>query len=111
VQVVNIKNGNTLPFLKPDDVIEVPARIGKNGAEPIDLGEINNRHIIGLMSIVKEYERYTVEAAKTGSNEAALNALLVHPLVGDWEKALNCFNEMKEAHKDYLPQFFNTSAN
>ena len=49
----------------------------------------------------------TVEAAKTGSNEAALNALLVHPLVGDWEKALNCFNEMKEAHKDYLPQFFN----
>jgi 6-phospho-beta-glucosidase len=111
VQVVNIKNGNTLPFLKPDDVIEVPARIGKNGAEPIDLGEITNRHIIGLMSIVKEYERYTVEAAKTGSNEAALNALLVHPLVGDWEKALNCFNEMKEAHKDYLPQFFNTSAN
>ena len=109
VQVVNIKNGNTLPFLKPDDVIEVPARIGKNGAEPIDLGEITNRHIIGLMSIVKEYERYTVEAAKTGSNEAALNALLVHPLVGDWEKALNCFNEMKEAHKDYLPQFFSTS--
>ena len=87
----------------------MPARIGKNGAEPIDLGEINNRHIIGLMSIVKEYERYTVEAAKTGSNEAALNALLIHPLVGDWEKALNCFNEMKEAHKDYLPQFFNTS--
>ena len=38
--------------------------------------------------------------------EAALNALLIHPLVGDWEKALNCFNEMKEAHKDYLPQFF-----
>ena len=107
VQVVNIKNGNTLPFLKPDDVIEVPARIGKNGAEPIDLGEITNRHIIGLMSIVKEYERYTVEAAKTGSSEAALNALLVHPLVGDWEKAVNCFNEMKEAHKDYLPQFFN----
>ena len=109
VQVVNIKNGNTLSFLKPDDVIEVPARIGKNGAEPVDLGEITNRHIIGLMSIVKEYERYTVEAAKTGSNEAALNALLVHPLVGDWEKAVNCFNEMKEAHKDYLPQFFNTS--
>ncbi|MBQ4338101.1 MAG: 6-phospho-beta-glucosidase [Clostridia bacterium] len=106
-QVVNIKNGNTLPFLHPDDVVEISAKVGKNGAVPVPVEEIKNRHIIGLMSIVKEYERYTVEAAKTGSNEAALNALLVHPLVGDWEAATKCFEEMKEAHKDYLPQFFN----
>ena len=106
VQVVNIQNGNTLSFLKPTDVIEVAAAVGKNGAVPVEVGEVTNRHIVGLMSVVKEYERYTVEAAKTGSEEAALNALLIHPLVGDWEAAHNCFNEMKEAHKAYLPQFF-----
>ena len=39
-----------------------------------------------------------------------LNALLVHPLVGDWEKAQRCFEEMKQAHKAYLPQFFKEEA-
>ena len=27
-------------------------------------------------------------------------------LCGDFAKAKACFEEMKEAHKDYLPQFF-----
>ena len=107
LQVVNIKNGNTIPFLNPDDVIEVAAYVGKDGAVAKPVGEINNKHIIGMMRIVKEYENLTVKAAKDGDEEAALNALLVHPLVGDWEAATKCFNEMKEAHKDYLPQYFN----
>ena len=106
IQVVNIKNGNTLSFLKPDDVIEVAAVIGKDGAKAVPVGEVNNSHIVGLMRIVKEYENLTVKAAVTGSEEVALNALLLHPLVGDWEAASKCFNEMKEAHKDYLPQYF-----
>ena len=106
IQVVNIKNGDTLPFLKPDDVIEVAARIGKDGAKPVPVGEVTNRHIIGLMRTVKDYENLTVQAGITGSDETALNALLLHPLVGDWEKAYNCFNEMKQAHKEYLPQYF-----
>ncbi len=106
IQVVNVKNGDTLPFLKPDDVIEVAARVGKDGAKPIPVGEIDNHHIIGLMRVVKEYENYTVKAGRDGDEEAAINALLIHPLVGDWEAAVNCFNEMKEAHKQYLPQYF-----
>ena len=60
----------------------------------------------GLMTVVKKYEKYAVEAGITGDDEAALNALLVHPLVGDWERGKACYEEMKEAHKDYLPQFF-----
>ena len=106
LQVVNIKNGNTLSFLKPDDVIEVAARVGKDGAVAAPGGEITNHHIIGLMRVVKEYENYTVKAGRDGDEEAALNALLIHPLVGDWEAATKCFNEMKEAHKAYLPQYY-----
>ena len=70
------------------------------------VGEVTNRHIIGLMRVVKEYENYTVKAGRDGDEEAALNALLIHPLVGDWEAATKCFNEMKEAHKAYLPQYY-----
>lgn len=106
VQIVNIKNGKTLPFLEEDDIVEIAAVIGKDGATPVKVDEIKNDHIISLMRVVKSYEKYAVEAGVTGSQEASLNALLIHPLVGDWDKALNCFNEMKEAHKQYLPQFF-----
>ena len=106
VHVVNIKNTGTLPFMADDDVVEIAAVIGSDGATPVPITEPINDHIIGLMRVVKTYEKYAVEAAITGSDEAALKGLLVHPLVGDWEKAQKCFEEMKEAHKEYLPQYF-----
>ena len=106
VHVVNIKNNGTLPFMADDDVVEIAAVIGSDGATPVPITEPINDHIIGLMRVVKTYEKYAVEAAITGSDEAALKGLLVHPLVGDWEKAQKCFEEMKEAHKEYLPQYF-----
>lgn len=106
VHVVNIKNNGTLDFMADDDIVEIAAVIGKDGAKPVKVEKIDNRHVIDLMRVVKSYEKFAVEAGITGSDEAAMNALLIHPLVGDWEKAYNCFNEMKEAHKDYLPQFF-----
>ncbi|MBQ2775047.1 MAG: 6-phospho-beta-glucosidase [Clostridia bacterium] len=106
VHVVNIKNNGTLPFMADDDIVEIAAVIGSDGATPVPVTETINDHVIGLMRVVKTYEKYAVEAAITGSDEAALNGLLVHPLVGDWEKAKACFEEMKEAHKDFLPQYF-----
>ena len=35
VQVVNLRNNGTLPFLDDDAVIEVPARIGRDGPVPV----------------------------------------------------------------------------
>lgn len=107
VQVVNVKNNGTLDFLDNDDVIEVPCVIGADGAKPIKVEDFVNRHIIGLVRVVKAYEKYTVEAAVNGDDDAAIKGLLIHPLVGDWEKATKCYAEMKEAHKDYLPEFYN----
>ena len=106
VQVVNVKNNGTLDFLDDDDVIEAPCVIGKDGAKPIKVEDFRNKHIINLIRIVKAYEKYTVEAAVTGNEIAAINGLLIHPLVGDYDKAVKCFNELKEAHKDYLPEFY-----
>jgi len=36
---------------------------------------------------------------------AAFEALLVHPLIGDYKKAKAVLDERLEAHKEYLPQF------
>ena len=105
VHIVNIKNNGALEFMDDDDIVEIAAIVGKDGAVPIPADISGSRHIIGLMRIVKEYEKLTVDAGRTGNNEAALNALMLHPLVGDFENAKACFEEMKEAHKEYLPQF------
>ena len=57
------------------------------------------------MQVVKTYEKYTVEAGMNGDDKAAYNALMVHPLIGDFKKARDCYEEMKDAHREFLPQF------
>ena len=89
-----------------DDIVEIAAVIGADGAKPVEVEKFTNRHIISLMRTVKSYEKYTVEAGIKGSDEDALNALMLHPLCGDFAQAKACFEEMKAAHKKYLPQFF-----
>ena len=89
-----------------DDIVEIPAIVGKDGAKPLPIEKVTNRHIISLMRTVKSYEKYTVEAGMKGSDEDAMNALMLHPLCGDFAQAKACYEEMKEAHKKYLPQFF-----
>jgi 6-phospho-beta-glucosidase len=58
-----------------------------------------------MMRIVKQYEKDTVRAAITGDDDAAMNALIVHPLTGDWENTKKCYFEMKCAHREYLSKF------
>ncbi|RJX37340.1 6-phospho-beta-glucosidase [Paenibacillus pinisoli] len=103
--VVNLLNNGALPFMEDSDAIEVTAVIGKDGAKPIAVSDFDNQHIIDYMRMVKAYERETVAAAVEGSEAAAMRALMMNPLVGDYQTAHDCFHELKEAHKDYLPQF------
>ncbi len=105
IHVVNIKNEGALEFMALDDSVEISAIIGKNGATPIPVRDFKNQHVMELMKTVKAYERHTVEAAMHGDDMEALKALLIHPLVVDYNKAKLCYEEMKQAHKAYLPQF------
>jgi 6-phospho-beta-glucosidase len=59
-----------------------------------------------MMQCVKAYEKLTVEAGLKGDRDAALAALLTNPLIGDYARAKGVFDEMLEAHKEYLPRFF-----
>jgi len=104
--VVNLLNNGALDFMEDTDAVEVGAIVGKDGAKPVRIEGFDNRHIIDYMRMIKAYERETVAAAVGGSEDAAMRALLMNPLVGDYHTALACFRELKEAHRDYLPQFF-----
>ena len=104
VQVVDVFNNGIIPQLPDDVVIEVNCRIGRNGATP--LASDVPASVLGLIGQVKAYEEYTIEAAITGDRNKALIALLNNPLIHDVRDAKGILNELLEAHRAYLPAFF-----
>lgn len=106
IHVVDVKNNGAFSFLAPDDVIETKCLVNKDGATPIKLENFNDPYIIGLVQAVKAYEKLTVKAGIEGDYDAALAALMVHPLIGDFKKTKGVLDEMLEANKEFLPQFF-----
>ena len=81
VHEVDVRNNGTLAGLADDDVVEVPARVGPSGIEPLAQAPLAPE-IRGLVQHVAAYERLAVEAAVTRAAETAHKALLAHPLIG-----------------------------
>ncbi len=106
VQVVNVLNQGAIPFLDDHNAIEIRAVIGKDGAKPLPLEGAVNDHIKEYIQQVKAYEKHAVKAAIYGDKIEAMRALMSNPLVADLQTASDCFDELLEAHKEYLPQFF-----
>lgn len=105
VHIVIARNNGCIPDL-PDPVsIEVPCLVGAHGISPLYVGRLPPV-IRPLVQTVKAYEEYAVEAGIHGSRDAALKALLTHPLVPSYPVAKAMLAEMLEANKAYLPQFF-----
>ncbi len=104
IHVVNVLNKGAIPFMADNDAVEVCAIIGKNGATPI-MTNYHNEHIEELLHVMKAYEKHAVKAAMNGDIDEAMRALMINPLVFDHQTAWDCFHELLEAHKAYLPQF------
>lgn len=104
VHVVNVLNNGALDFLADDDVIEISAIIGKDGAKPIK-ANVANQHVIEYIQMIKAYERHVVNAALSGDKLEAMRGALMNPLTSDLKNFSTCFDEMVQAHKKYLPQF------
>jgi 6-phospho-beta-glucosidase len=79
--ILNVRNRGTLPFLDDDAVVEVPCRVDATGPTPTEVGALS-MHVQGLVTAVKDVERTTIDAARSGSRDLAVRALAVHPLVG-----------------------------
>ncbi|MBL7006195.1 MAG: 6-phospho-beta-glucosidase [Spirochaetia bacterium] len=105
VHTVDVKNNGALPFMDNNDVVEIDCEISSEGASPLPIENFTNDHIIDLMRTVKSFERHAVKAGVTGDYREVVKALLIHPLMGDFDSAKKCFDELLEAHKEYLPQF------
>jgi len=105
VHVVDIRNDGALPDLPDDAVVEIPARIDRDGAHPAPLAPLAPE-IGGLVHAAKAYERLAVKAALSGDHGDALRAMLANPLVGRWPMAEQLLDAMLEASRAHLPRFF-----
>jgi 6-phospho-beta-glucosidase len=106
--VCNVQNNGAIPFLPNDAVVETACMVNAAGVRPITFKSFPD-NVWGLICAVKNYETLTVEAAVHGDKVKALLALMAHPLVMDYDIAAPMLDDLLEAHKKYLPQFFKKS--
>ena len=104
VMVVSTENRGAMPDLPADAIVEVSARITRNGAEPIAFGHMEPA-VRGMVQLMKAMEETIIEAALTGNYNKALEAFEINPLVTHGQCAQDLLDEMLVAHKKYLPQF------
>jgi 6-phospho-beta-glucosidase len=83
VQVVDTRNVGALSGLEDDDVVEVPARIGTDGAVPLPQPRLAP-HLLGLVQHVAAYERLAATAAANGDVQTARLAMMANPLVREY---------------------------
>ena len=77
---LNVLNRGNLPELEPDDIIEVPCAVSRNGARALHAGPMPDA-VRDQVVQVKAYERATIHAALTRDPRAASAALARNPLV------------------------------
>ncbi len=99
--IVNVRNGSAVPNIPADYVLEIPARVGANGAEPLEIGPAHPA-TLGLIHSVKSFERLTIAAHRSGDERYAKQAMVAHPL-GPMERDLETlWDRLKAANRQYL---------
>jgi 6-phospho-beta-glucosidase len=94
VMPLNVSNKGTLRGLADADIVEVPCVVGANGAHPLAVEPMPD-DIRELVVRVKEYERFTVDAASAPSMDAVVRALSLNPLVGTHALARRLVDSMQ----------------
>ena len=94
-RVVNLHNRGALEGLPDDAVVEIPAIVGRDGAEPLPVGAVDT-HALGLIQVVKAYERLAIQAGVHRDYRAAFRALLTHPLGPEADKVGALLDELLE---------------
>jgi len=90
---VDLRNEGTLAGLADDDVVEVPARVGRDGPAPLEQAPLAPE-LLSLVQHVAGYERLAAQAALDGDPVIVRKALLAHPLVGQWAQTEELFERM-----------------
>lgn len=99
-----LPNHGSIPNLRDDAAVEVPAYVGRLGAEPISM-----RHDIpdfhkGLMEAQNAAEKLLVDGYFEGSYQKVLQAFTLNQTVPSADKAKKVLDDLIIANKDYWPE-------
>ena len=93
VHEVDVRNKGALTGLADDDVVEVPARVTRSGAEPLPQAPLAPE-LLGLVQHTAAYERLAVAAALSRDPRDVKRTLLAHPLIGQYAMAEELLERM-----------------
>jgi len=105
VDVMNLPNEGQVSNLPREACVETMSIADATGARGLTVGELP----LGVLNQVMRHvlnQELTVEAALTGDRDLVLQAMLNDPLVRNLEDAKKMTDELLEANKRWLPQFF-----
>ncbi len=101
---VNVVNHGALPGLPDWAIVEVPGIVSATGVTPLRVPPLPSA-ISALLNQQAAIHDRTVEAAVHGDRTAALQALLLDPLMTSYGDAEKMLEELLRVHAEYLPQF------
>ncbi|HBE84582.1 MAG TPA: 6-phospho-beta-glucosidase [Lachnoclostridium sp.] len=102
---VSTRNNGTIKDLPDDCAVEVTCTLTGKGPVPYNFGSFKPQER-GLLQLMKAMEELTIEAAVTGDRGTLLQAFMMNPLVTSGDVAKQVMEELLEAHKKHLPNFF-----
>lgn len=91
--IINTQNQGSIFEVEPDDIVEVPCRIGAGTITPEPCGNLPES-VRGLILGFKAYERAAIDAALSGSLLAARKAMLLNPAIGEWEPSKDLLEQL-----------------
>jgi alpha-galactosidase len=101
----NLPNRGAVPNLPADAVLELPAAATATGLCPLQILGFPDP-LAAIVTRKLAATQLTVEAALTGDRRLFVEALLADGSVTDPELARKMADELLEAHRQYLPNFF-----
>jgi 6-phospho-beta-glucosidase len=101
---LNVPYQGAIQGMQPDDVVEVSCRVDSSGIQVMDIGAVPDAQY-QLMHTIKRYEHLAIEAIRSRSRTKAVEALMVHPLVGSPPLAKALVDDYLAAHKDSVGQW------
>lgn len=102
---VNIPNNGLIANLPAEAIVEVPAVFSGAGVQGLGIGPLPTP-IAELLRREVTVSQLCVDAAVTGDRQAALQCLLLDPVITDVDLAQRILDDYLETYRQYLPQFW-----
>ncbi len=104
---VNVPNRGAISNLPEGAIVEVPGLVSGAGVQGVCVGALPEP-IAELCRREITVARLCVDAAVNGDRRAALQCLLLDPVITDFEVAQKVLDDYLTTYREYLPQFWKT---